>query len=134
MQSGGGGGDDRSLADLFGELARETGTLVRQEVELAVSEVTGKGARVGKAVAALAVGAAVALVGLLALVAALILAIGELGLDWWLSALLVGLVFAGVGYLLINRAQATLKQTDLMPQETVRSLRQDVELVKEQVG
>ena len=131
MQSG---GDDRSLADLFAELARETGTLVRQEVALAVSELTDKGSRLGKEVVGLAVGAAVAYAGLLAVVAAVILALGAIGLPWWLSALLVGIVVAAAGYLLINRARAALKRADLLPRRAVQSLRQDVELVKEQVG
>jgi hypothetical protein len=127
-------GDDRSLADLFAELARETGTLVRQEVGLAVTELTDKGSRLGKEVVGLAVGAAVAYAGLLALIAGVILALGEAGLPWWLSALLVGAAVAGVGYLLINRARASLKRADLLPRQAVESLRQDVELVKEQVG
>ena len=127
-------GDDRSLGDLFAELARETGTLVRQEVSLAVSELTDKGSRLGKEVAGLVVGAAVAYAGLLAIVAAVILALGELGLPWWLSALLVGIVVAGGGYLLINRARASLTRADLLPRQAVDSIRQDVELVKEQVG
>ena len=131
MQSG---GDDRSLADLFAELARETGTLVRQEVALAVSELTDKGSRLGKEAVGLAVGAAVAYAGLLAVVAAVILALGAIGLPWWLSALLVGIVVAAAGYLLINRARAALKRADLLPRRAVQSLRQDVELVKEQVG
>ena len=127
-------GDDRSLADLFAELARETGTLVRQEVGLAVSELADKGSRLGKQVAALAVGAAVAYAGLLAVVAAVIFALGEIGLPWWLAALLVGVAVAAAGYLLINRARTALKQADLLPREAARSLRQDVEMVKEQVG
>ena len=131
MQSG---GDDRSLADLFAELARETGTLVRQEVALAVSELTDKGSRLGKEAVGLAVGAAVAYAGLLAVVAAVILALGAIGLPWWLSALLVGIVVAAAGYLLINRARTALKRADLLPRQAVQSLRQDVELVKEQVG
>lgn len=128
------GGDDRSLADLFGELARETGTLVRQEVALAVAELSEKGSRLGKEAAGLAVGAAVAYAGLLAIVAAAVLALGALGLPWWLSALLVGAAVAAVGYLLINRARASLKRADLMPRRAVQSVRQDVELVKEQVS
>ena len=82
----------------------------------------------------LAVGAAVAYAGLLAVVAAVILALGAIGLPWWLSALLVGIIVAAAGYFLINRARASLKRADLLPRQAVQSLRQDVELVKEQVG
>ena len=33
-------GEERSLGELFGDLARDTGTLVRQEMELAKTEMT----------------------------------------------------------------------------------------------
>ena len=51
------GRDDRSLGELFAELAQETSTLVRQEVELARVELSQKAARVGRDVASLVVGA-----------------------------------------------------------------------------
>ena len=126
-------GDDRSLADLFGDLARETSTLVRQEVDLAVAEVTEKVSNLGKSAAALAVGGLLAFVGLLALVAAVILMLGAAGLPLWVAALVVGIVAAGGGYLLVSRAQAAMKRIDLVPHKAVRSLHEDVDLVKEQV-
>lgn len=126
-------GDDRSLADLFAELARETSTLVRQEADLAVSELTAKVSGVGKSVAALVVGGVVAHTGLLALVAAVILMLGAVGLPLWLAALVVGFVAAGGGYLLVDRARSAMKRADLVPRKAVRSLQEDVDLVKEQV-
>ena len=126
--------DDRSLGELFAELAQETGTLVRQEVELARVELGQKASRVGRDIAALAVGGAVAYAGVLALVAAAILALGEAGLPWWLSALIVGLVVAGVGYALIARARTALQQADLAPRQTVETLKEDREWAKEQIG
>lgn len=131
MQSG---RDDRSLGELFGELAQETGTLVRQEVELARVELSQKASRAGRHVAALAVGGAIAYAGVLALVAAVILALGEAGLPWWLSALIVGLVVAGVGYALVARARTALKAADLAPRQTVETLKEDREWAKEQIG
>ncbi len=128
------GRDDRSLGELFAELAQETGTLVRQEVELARVELGQKASRVGRDIAALAVGGAVAYAGVLALVAAAILALGEAGLPWWLSALIVGLVVAGVGYALVARARTALKQADLAPRQTVETLKEDREWAKEQIG
>jgi len=131
MQSG---RDDRSLGELFAELAQETGTLVRQEVELARVELGQKASRLGRDIAALAVGGAVAYAGVLALVAAAILALGEAGLPWWLSALIVGIVVAGVGYALVARARTALKAADLAPRQTVETLKEDREWAKEQIG
>lgn len=126
-------GDDRSLADLFAELARETSTLVRQEVDLAVSELTDKIATAGKSAAALVVGGVIAHTGLLALVAALILMLEVAGMPLWVAALVVGIAAAAGGYLLVKQARAAMMRTDLVPRRAVRSLHEDADLVKERV-
>jgi xanthine/uracil permease len=76
-------------------------------------------------------GGALAYAGLLALIAALIIGLGEL-IPLWLSALIVGLVVVGVGYMLIQRGLTALKQIDPKPQQTIQSLQEDKEWVKEQ--
>jgi len=43
--------DDRPLGELFTDLVQDTGTLVRQEVQLAKAELTQSAAQAGKAVA-----------------------------------------------------------------------------------
>jgi tetrahydromethanopterin S-methyltransferase subunit G len=126
--------DDRSLGDLFAELARETSTLVRQEVQLARGELSQQATRVGRDIGALLVGGAVVYAGLLAIIAALILLLADLGLDWWLAALLVGVVVGGVGAALVARAVAALKRVDLVPRQTIDTLREDQEWVKEQTS
>ena len=126
--------DDRSLGELFADLAREMGTLVRAEVELARVEMTQKATRVGKDVGFLAVGAAVAYAGLLAILAAAIIGLAQLGVPWWLSALLVGLVVAGVGYALVQRGLTALKREDLTPRQTIETLKEDKDWAKEQIG
>src|SRR5690348_6596943 len=95
--------DDRSLGDLFAELSRETTTLVRQEITLATTEMTQKATRASKDVGFLVVGGAVVYAGALAIVAAIVLILGQAGVPWWLSALIVGVVVAGAGYILIRR-------------------------------
>lgn len=125
--------DDRSLGELFAELARETSTLVRQEMGLARAEMTQKATRVGKDVAFLAIGGAVAYAGVLALLAAVILGLAALGLPAWLAALIVGLVVVVVGYVLVQRGRDALKREDLAPRQTVETLKEDVAWAKEQV-
>ncbi len=128
------GQDDRSLGELFAELAQETSTLVRQEVDLARVELGRTAARVGRDVASLVVGGAVVYAGFLGIVAAVIVALGEAGLPWWLSALLVGVVVAGVGAALVARARTALQQADLTPRRTVETLKEDREWAKDQIG
>jgi hypothetical protein len=82
--------DERSLGDLFGDLARDMGTLVSQEVALARTELTEKASQVGKDVAMLAVGGLVAYAGLLGIIAGVIVLIAEQGVPLWASALMSG--------------------------------------------
>lgn len=126
------GRDDRSLGELFSELTQETRTLVRREVQLAKAEMSQKVSRVGKDVGFLAAGGAVAYAGLLAIVAAMIFVLAEIGLELWLSALLVGIVVAAIGYFLVRKGLDALKREELAPQQTVETLKEDKEWAKDQ--
>jgi len=121
---------ERSLGELFGDLSRETSTLVRQEVTLAKAELTQTATQVGKDVGFLAVGGAIAYAGLLALVAAVVLGLVALGLPAWLSALIVGVVVAGGGYALVRRGLSALKGVDMAPCQTMETLKEDVTALK----
>jgi len=123
--------DDRSLGELFSELAQETSTLVRQEVQLAKTELSEKASQVGKDVGFLAVGGAVAYAGFLVLLAA-ITALLDLWMPVWVSALIVGVVVAGVGYFLVRKGLNELQRVDLKPNQTIQTLKEDKEWVKDQ--
>ena len=124
--------NDRSLGELFAELTRETSTLVRQEITLAKTEMTQKASLVGKDVGFMAAGGAVLYAGLLALIAAVILGLAALGLPAWLSALLVGVVVAAVGGFLVQRGLDALRRANLVPQQTINTLKEDAEWAKQQ--
>ncbi len=125
--------EERSLGELFGDLAKETSTLVRQEVQLAKTEMTQKVSAVGKDAGMIAAGGFVAYAGFLALVATLIIALGQLGLPWWLAALIVGVVVAAVGYFLIQRGINAIKHTNMAPQQTIQTLKEDRQWASEQM-
>jgi uncharacterized membrane protein YqjE len=125
--------DERSLGELFGDLARDMGTLVSQELALARTELTEKATRVGKEIAMLAVGGLVVYAGLLAIIAAVIVLIADLGVPLWISALVVGLVIAGIGYLLVQRGITALRHEDFAPRQTIESIKEDAQWAKEQV-
>ena len=122
---------DRSLGELFGDLSREMTNLVRQEVALARTEMSQKASEIGKDIGFLAVGAAVAYAGFLAILAAIIIALA-LVLPWWLAALIVGIVVAAIGYFLIRRGLDALQRADLAPRQTMETLKEDAEWAKEQ--
>jgi len=125
--------EDRSLGDLFSELAGETGTLVRQEVALAQVELTKKATKLGKDVGYLVVGGAVAYAAALALIAALILALATF-IPVWAAALVVGAIVGAAAYMMISSALAELKKADLAPRETVETLKEDAQWLKRQVS
>ena len=123
--------NDRSLGELFSELAQDTSTLVRQEMTLAKTEMSQKASRLGKDVGFLAAGGAVAYAGLLAVLAGIIVLLGQI-IPNWLSALLVGLVVAGVGYVLVRKGLEALKREDLAPRQTIETIKEDQQWAKDQ--
>lgn len=125
--------DERSIGDLFSELANETGTLVRQEVELAQAEMTKKAKRAGKNIGFLAVGGAVAYAGMLAIMAAIIMVLANF-MPAWAAALIVGVGVGIAAYLMIGPALAELRRTEIAPRETVESLKEDAQWLKKQVS
>ncbi len=124
--------DNRSLGELFAALAGDTGTLVRQEIALATTEMTQKATRVGTDIGFLLAGGAVAYAGFLAILAAIAIGLGQLGLPWWVAALLVGLVVAGIGGFLVMRGLSALRQETALPQQTIDTLKEDAEWAKAQ--
>jgi uncharacterized membrane protein YqjE len=125
--------EDASLGELFADLARETTTLARQEVQLAKAELSQSAAEIGRSAASMLVGGAVAYAGFLALLAAVIVGLGQAGIAWWLAALIVGVVVVAIGAILIQRARATLQAASLFPKTTIETLKEDREWVKEQM-
>lgn len=125
--------DERSLGELFSELAAETGTLVRQEVSLAQAELTTKATRVGKNVAFLAVGGAIGYAATLAILAGVILGLSSF-IPAWLAAVLVGFVVGAVAFFVVSSALEQLKNTNLRPEETVESIKEDAQWLKNQMS
>jgi hypothetical protein len=124
-------GHERSLGELFGDLTREVTTLVRQEAELAKTELRQKAAAAGKDAGMIAAGGAVAYAGLLAIVAAIVLMLIAAGMPAWASALLVGVVVAAVGGFLVKKGLDALQHEDLAPRQTVETLKEDAKWFRE---
>jgi len=123
--------DERSLGELFAELSQKTTALVRQEIQLAKVEMSQKASRAGRNVGFLLFGSVVAYTGVLALVAAGIILLGQL-IPYWLSAAIIGVVIAAVGAVLVTKGASALRQEDPTPRETVETLQEDKEWLKDQ--
>jgi uncharacterized membrane protein (DUF106 family) len=123
---------DRSIGELFSELASESSLLIRQEIALAKVELTQKATRVGRDAGFLVLGGAVAYAALLALLAALILLLANV-MPTWLAALVVALLVGIVGAVLVSKALTDLKKTDVTPRQTVETLKEDAQWAKERM-
>jgi len=116
--------DERSLGELFAELSRETGVLVRKEVELATTEMTAKARTAGMHVGTIAAGGALTHAGLLVLLAAFVIGLAQLGVSPFLSALIVALATMGIGYALVSKGRASLSRANLAPVQTMETLKE----------
>lgn len=125
---------ERSLGDLFAELAQEFGELLRHEVRLARTELTANLQRTGNDAAVLALAAAAIYAGFLVVLAAVVLLLGALGLPLWLAAFLVGGGTAAVGTYFFSQSLDALKRRDLAPRQTLETLREDRDWFREQIS
>ena len=127
--------DDRPLGSLLGDLMGDLAELVSKEIQLAKAELAEKASQAATGAASLAVGGLVAFAGLLVLLDAAVYGVAALLGDapLWASALIVGVVVLGVGMVLLMRGRSNLRAENLTPRRTVESLRQDAEMIKEQV-
>jgi hypothetical protein len=122
---------ERSLGELFGDLTRQLSVLVRQEIRLARVEMTRSLSTVSKSAALLVVGGVMLFAAFLALMATVIIAIAH-ALLWWLSALIVTLVVAGISAVLALKGCDSIKTAQLAPHETIQTIKEDAAWMREQ--
>ena len=126
-----GGGDDRSLGEIVGDLSHDLTTLVKQELDLARTELKAEAAKAGKGAGMLG-GAGVA--GLLTLILASF-ALSYL-LDNWmpveLAFLITTLLWAVVAAVLAARGRAELKRSNPQLPKTQQTLKEDASWARAQ--
>jgi uncharacterized membrane protein YqjE len=126
--------DQRTLAQLFSDLTHESSELVRKEVELAKLELAESVSELKTGIASMMISVPVLFAGLLCVVFAGVLALDEALHRPWLSALLVGVALMAAGAIALLGGRAKLARTDVKPQRSVASLRDDKEMVQRHVG
>jgi uncharacterized membrane protein YqjE len=125
---------ERPIGELVKELAGQTSTLVRQEIQLAQAEVTAKGKRAGRGAGMLAAAAAAGLLALIALTAVLIAAL-DTAMPLWLAALIVTVLWAVIGAVLAARGRKELQQAaPPVPEQTMETVKEDIQWAKTQTG
>ena len=147
---------EQSIPELVKQLAEDTRTLVRQELELAraeasragqavvtlakqelqlaKAEMAEKGRTAGPGIGMVGAAAGVALLAAGALTACLILALDGV-MPNWLAALLVGLVYAAIAAGLFYAGKERVQDAGpLVPEQTIETIKEDVEWAKTQIG
>ncbi len=120
---------DRPVGELMRELAAETSTLVRQELELAKAEMAQKGRRAGPGIGMVGAAAVVGLAALGALTAFFILALDGAVANW-LAALIVTMAYGAIAAGLYFAGRDRVKEAGPpVPERTAESVRRDVEEV-----
>jgi uncharacterized membrane protein YqjE len=122
---------DRSVGDLVQRLSQQTATLVRQEMRLAQVELQEKGKRAGIGAGMFGGAGLVALYGVGAVIAAVIMLLAT-AIEPWISALIVGVVLlAAAGVLALLGRRQVDRATPPKPERAIESVQDDVEYVKE---
>jgi uncharacterized membrane protein YqjE len=125
-------GSDPTLGALVNDLTTQVPQLIRSEIRLAQAELTEKGKRAGIGIGMFGGAGIVALYGVGALIATLILLLA-LAMDAWLAALIVTVVlFAIAGVLALLGKKQVDQATPLAPQMAVEGVKEDIATVKGQ--
>ena len=121
---------DRPVGELLKQLANETSTLMRQELELAKAEMREKAGKAGPGFGMWGAAGGMALLALGALTAFLILALDGV-MPNWLAALIVALVYAAIaGLLYLSGKQKVDEAGSPVPEQTIETLKEDVQWAK----
>jgi hypothetical protein len=121
---------DRPIGELLKQLADETTTLVRQELDLAKAEMREKAGKAGPGFGMWGAAGAMGLLAAGALTAFLILALDGV-MPNWLAALVVGLVYAAIAAVLYVDGKHRVEEAGSpVPQKTIESVKEDVQWAK----
>jgi uncharacterized membrane protein YqjE len=124
---------ERGIGELVKDLASQTSTLVRQEIQLAQAEVTQKGKVAGKGAGLLAGAGVFGLLALGALTAALI-ALLDKAMATWVAALIVMALWAIVALALAKAGQKSLQKATPPAPQTVETVKEDIQWAKNPTG
>ena len=124
---------DASVGDLVKAMSADLSRLVRDEIQLAQTEISAKVKTAGVGVGAFGAAGVLALYGLALFIAAAVLGLA-LVLPAWLAALIVGVVvlaIAGIAALIGKRK--VNEAAPAVPERTVASVKEDVAEIKESI-
>lgn len=123
---------EATVGQLLSALASDTGALVRQEVQLAATEMTEKAKSAAQSTGFLVAGGALLHVACIAVVLAVMVGLHPT-VPAWASAAVLGVLFVVAGAILIRSGMHTLGSLGTGTSETVKTLRDNAAWAKEQL-
>lgn len=119
-----------SIGNLIKDLAYQSAELVRDEVALARQELQEKIESLRSSFVLITVGSLVGSIALCALCAALVIGVAEY-VTLLQSTLIVGGALAVTAFVIITTGVRRLSQTNLKPEQTIRTLEENKQWLKE---
>jgi Flp pilus assembly protein TadB len=117
---------EASVGELFGSLASDTSQLVRQELQLATTEMTATAKKAARNTGLIAAGAAFIHLACIAAVVGLLAGLPAVTVvPLWAWAAIVAFVLAGLGLALVQIGIRAFRRLDPVPRDTLRTLRAD---------
>ena len=118
--------DNRSLSELLSEMTSEVSQLFRAEIELAKTEAKEEATKAARAAAMFGAGGFVGYLAVIMLSFAAAWALAAVIPDG-LAFLVVGVVYAAVAAVLFLLGKSRMQEFNPVPQETVETLKEDME-------
>ena len=125
----------KGVGGLLRDLAEGSAALVRSELKLARLELHKIISSVGLGTAMVASGGVFALLGALSLFTGIVLLGGDQWLHdrYWLAALFFTVIAFAIAFVFVRRGRAALSPANLAPDQTVASLKEDREWLKQRL-
>lgn len=124
---------DSSVGDLVKAMSADLSRLVRDEMQLAQTELSAKAKTAGVGIGAFGGAGVLAFYGVAVLLAAAVLGLATL-LPAWLAALIVGVVVLAVaGVAALIGKKKVSEAAPAVPERTVASVKEDVAEIKESI-
>jgi len=121
---------EQPVGELLKQLAGETTTLMRQELELAKAEMREKAGKAGPGFGMWGAAGVVGLASLGALTAFFVLALDG-AMPNWLAALIVAVVYGAIAGVLYGRGKRRVDEAGSpVPEQTIESVKEDVQWAK----
>jgi hypothetical protein len=124
----------RSIPEVFSDLVGQLTTLLRKEAELARTEVSEKISKIALGIALAMVGGVLVIPALVVLLGAIVSALTSSGMAIYLAALIVGGSTLVIGIVLMITGMERLKAESLVPEKTLHQLQRDVAVAKNETS